>query len=228
MSDPTPALLRAALDGKPEAVRALVDALTPTIQARIVHALLRRVRSRRDLRQEVEDLTQDVFCVLFAHDARTLRSWEPTRGLSLRGFVALVAERHVASVLRSGRRNPWRDRPEELDVIESASDTVPGAEPRIASKEALARLLDRLREALSARGLVLFERLYVDQEPIEAVAKEMGMTRDAIYAWRNRVGKLVRRLQSEADSARQVARPADVAPVANHEPALHGEEAVDE
>ena len=67
------------------------------------------------MRQEVEDMTQDVFAMLFAHDGKVLRSWDEERGMGIVGFVGLVAERHVASMMRSGRRNPWKDTPEELD-----------------------------------------------------------------------------------------------------------------
>ena len=54
-----------------------------------------------------------------------------------------------------------------------------------------------MRASLSTRGLELFQRLYVDEEPIEQVAESMNMTREAIYAWRNRVGKLLRTFASE-------------------------------
>jgi RNA polymerase sigma-70 factor (ECF subfamily) len=187
--------------GDARAVRAFVDAMSPVIEARAARALLRRTRgSGREIGQEIADLTQDVFAALFAHDARVLRSWERGRGLSLANFVGLVAERQIASILRSGRRDPWRDVPEELDVIERGSPIVPDAFEQIASRSMLERLLDRLQESLSARGLVLFHRLYVAEEPVDEVAASMGMTRDAIYAWRSRVGKLVREFSEQAAS----------------------------
>jgi RNA polymerase sigma factor (sigma-70 family) len=186
-------VLRAALGGDRAALRTFVDGMTPIIQSRVVRALLRRriLAAGRDARQEVEDMTQDVFGALFAHDGRALRAWDPARGLSLANFVGLIAERQIASMLRSGRRNPWRDVPEELDAIEAGTDLVPDAEPQIHSRRTLEALLDRMRSSLSPRGLELFQRLYVDEEPIEDVAKRMQMTREAIYAWRNRVGKLL-------------------------------------
>ena len=201
MVDVDPSTLRDALAGDREALRAFVAAMTPVIQSRVVRGLVRR-RGRadgRDVRQEVEDMTQDVFGALFAHDGRVLRAWDPARGLSLANFVGLVADRQVASMLRSGRKNPWRETPEELDDLESGAEAVPDAEPQIHSRQALGLLLDRMREALSPRGLELFQRLYVDEEPIEEVARKHGMTREAIYAWRNRVGKLLRTFAAEVD-----------------------------
>lgn len=147
-------------------------------------------------------MAQDVFAALFAHDGRALRAWDPSRGLSLANFVGLIATRHVSSVLRNGRRNPWRDVPGELDELEASTEPVPDAEPQLESRRALERLLDHMREALSPRGLELFQRLYVDEEPIDEVAVTMQMTREAIYAWRNRVGKLVRRFAAELDESK--------------------------
>jgi len=197
-----PGVLREALAGDRSALRQFVDALTPIIQARVVRGLARRrtAAGNRDPRQEVEDMTQDVFGALFANGGRVLRAWDSERGLSLANFVGLVADRHVASMLRSGRRSPWTDTPIELDEMEEAAGTVPDAMPRIESRRVLSLLLDRLRESLSPRGLELFQRLYVDEEAIEDVATAMGMTREAIYAWRNRVSKILAKLASEIGS----------------------------
>ena len=85
--------------------------LTPVIQARVARTLLAhrsRLAGGRDVRQEVEDLSQDVFLALFDRDGHVLRSWEPERGLSLENFVGLVAERQVLSFLRSAGAIPGR------------------------------------------------------------------------------------------------------------------------
>lgn len=194
-----PSVIRDALAGDRRALREFVGALTPVIQARVVRGLARRrmAAGNRDPRQEVEDMTQDVFGALFANDGRVLRSWDPERGLSLANFVGLVADRQVASILRSGRKSPWTDTPAELDEVESAAGSVPDAAPQIESRRTLSLLLDRLRESLSPRGLELFQRLYVDEEPVDDVARVMGMTREAIYAWRNRVSKILQKLAAE-------------------------------
>lgn len=193
--------IEAALAGDKDAIRAFVVALTPIIHARVLRVLVHRGRpTGRDARQDVEDMAQDVFAALFAHDGRVLRSWSPALGLSLANFVGLVAERQVASILRSGRRSPWRDTPEELDTLEAAtSETAKGPEVQIESRRTLDRLLDRMRASLSVRGLELFQRLYVDEEPIDDVATRMNMTKPAIYAWRNRVTHLLRTFAAEID-----------------------------
>ncbi|WP_437774464.1 hypothetical protein [Sorangium sp. So ce1097] len=62
-----------------------------------------------------------MFLSFFADGGRTLRQWDAARGLSLPGFVGLVAKREVASTLRSRRRNPWTDAPTEDDPLDQAA-----------------------------------------------------------------------------------------------------------
>jgi RNA polymerase sigma-70 factor (ECF subfamily) len=193
-------IVRDALRGDRVALKRLVDELTPVVQSRVARGLLRRASGeRRSLRQEVEDMTQDVFCMLFAHEARVLRAWVPERGASLPNFVGLVASRHVASTLRNGRRDPWRDSPAEFDELETLTEATFDTTPQIDSRRALTQLLERMRDALSPRGLELFHRLYVEEEPLDEVCDAMGMTREAVYAWKNRVSKLLKRIAREFD-----------------------------
>lgn len=172
--------------------------LAPVVQARVARTLVkRRGGSGRDARQEVEDLAQEVFATLFADDGKVLRAWDSSRGLSLASFCGLIAEREAASILRSGRRSPWTETATELDQLEKALAEVPDVEVGVSSREQLARLIDRLREALSPRGLELFHRLVVEEEEVEAVCASTGMTADAVYAWKSRIGKVVRKLAAE-------------------------------
>ncbi len=204
------ALLEQALAGDRAAARRLVTTLMPVVQARVARILVRRRgASGRDVRQEVEDLAQEVFAALFADGGKVLRAWDPTRGLTLTNFCGLIAEREAASILRSGRRSPWTDAATELDELEKSLASVPDAEMRVSSREQLERLVDRLREALSPRGLELFHRLVVEEETVESVCAATGMSADAVYAWRSRIGKLVRKLAAEgaASEARAAKAP---------------------
>ncbi len=202
-------LVTRALDGDAGSVRTLVDALTPVIQVRVVRALRRSpVRSQRNrsARQEVEDLTQEVFVSLLADRGKALRAWEPERGLSLANFVGLLAQRQVASILRSGKRSPWTEDPADAAAIEAHAETEV-AETRIESRELLARLLDKMREALSPRGLELFHRICVEQESVESIVTSTGMSAEAVYAWRSRLRRQVHAMAAEL-SAEGVGAPA--------------------
>jgi DNA-directed RNA polymerase specialized sigma24 family protein len=195
-------LIRDTLRGDTAAVRELVALLTPVIQARVARALLqRRPSGSRSIRQEVEDLSQEVFLALFSERGKALRAWSPERGLSLPNFVGLLAQRQAISILRSGRRSPWRDDPADLPVIDAIPEPGPHQEGRLASAEVLRQLLDRMRESLSPLGLELFHRLLVEQQSVEHICQAMEMKPDAVYAWRSRLGKLARQLLREIEDA---------------------------
>jgi RNA polymerase sigma-70 factor (ECF subfamily) len=208
--DPDRELLNRALSGDPSAVRELVAKLLPIIQVRVARILARRrTRGARDVRQEVEDFAQEVFVALFEADGRVLRAWDPERGLSLASFCGLVAEREVASILRSGRRSPWTEDATANEDLEEAVGATLETELGIASRDQLRRLTDRLREELSPRGLELFQRLIVEEESVESVAQSTKMSAAAVYAWRSRFGKLARALARElfaSDPAMPVSR----------------------
>jgi RNA polymerase sigma factor (sigma-70 family) len=205
----TASLTRRALEGDQTALTALVAALTPVVQARVARTLLARrslLAGGRNIRQEVEDLSQDVFLALFARDARVLRSWESGRGLSLPNFVGLVAERQVLSFLRSGRRNPWKEEASftENELDAEAPDS--GPEEIAASREHLSLLLDRLREELSPLGWQLFDLLFVQELSQAEVQAASGLSADAVYAWRSRLRRLAQKLVAEMSETPAAAR----------------------
>lgn len=208
---PGPELFPGALAGDPAATRGLVEVLTPVVHARVARALTRSGVGRkqgRDLRQGIEDFVQEVFTALFADRGRVLRSWDPARGMSLVNFVGLVTEHQVASILRSGRRSPWKEEATEGEAIDRAAGAVESSDRRIHSREVLAKLIDRLRAELSPRGFELFQLIVVEDRAVEAICQQTSMTADAVYAWRSRLGKLARKLLEEITAdERRAERP---------------------
>jgi hypothetical protein len=199
-------LVDAALEGAPVATRRLVDRLLPTVDARVRHTLARY--SRRDQGAQVAgDLTQHVFLMLFEHDARRLRAWQVGRGASLTTFVGLVAEREVIAILRRERRNPWTEAPTEDDELTRRAGTGGDAEAHIAERDLAGVVLDRALSRLDERGLLLFQRLLVDEADSGAVATEMGTTLGALYMWKSRFAKLVRELADELGKEPPRSRP---------------------
>ena len=197
-----PADVARALDGDRQALQALVEHLIPVVQAEVGYALMRGATiESRDPRQEVRDFVQEIFVALLAKQGKVLRSWDPERGRSLDSFVRLVARRHVAATLRSGRRNPWVDKPVASDELDR--DTNDEADPtrRLESADRLDKLLDRLERRLDERGMLLFRMLYVEERGVEEVMEITDMTRDAVYAWRSRFRKLVTTLAREPEAS---------------------------
>jgi RNA polymerase sigma-70 factor (ECF subfamily) len=192
-------LVARAVARDPSAVRQLVKALTPVIQARVARVLLsRRPRAKgRDVRQEIEDLVQQVFVALFADGGRTLRHWDPDRGLSLLGYVGCVAERDVLSMLRSRRQCPWTEDPTLTEDFDAAGTPSTSPESDVNRRETLSLVVERLRARLSERGLLLFQLLVVEEQPVEHVCAVAGMSPEAVYAWRSRVARLARAIAAE-------------------------------
>jgi RNA polymerase sigma-70 factor (ECF subfamily) len=199
-----PAGVRAALSGDAAAVQRLVDAMTPIVQARVARSLLRRAGRRgRDVQQEVADLTQEVFVGLFTDDAKALRAWDPSLGLSLPNFIGLLAQRKVASIMRVRQRTPWGDEPagDALDGDMHSHEQSPDAQA--GSRQLLQQLFSRLEESLSPRGLDLFYRLYVDEQSIEDVCSQTGLNADAVYQWKSRLGRAARTALEELQRERE-------------------------
>jgi len=202
-SDEGRALVQRALAGDADALRALVNTLAPVIQARVARSILRsgtRRKQGRDIRQEVEDFTQEVFASLFAAGGKALRSWEPTRGLSLANFVGMLAEHQVSSLLRSGRRSPWTDEAVADEDLHQAVGTVADVDQRVYSREVLGALMHRLSAELTPRGAILFQLLFVEERPLEEVCRQTALNADAVYAWRSRLRRVVLRLAEEINA----------------------------
>lgn len=169
------------------------------VHSSVARVLLRRrgAQTSRDARQELEDLIQSVFLSLFDDDARALLSFRPDGGMSLPGYIALLAEREAISILRSRRRNPWTEAPTEDGEVDSQPDVRPTHEGAIGSREVLSMLLERAREQLNERNLELFRLIVIEERSVEEICTLMSMTRDAVYSARSRLARLARGIAEE-------------------------------
>jgi len=201
-AEPEVALVQRALGGDARAVRALVDQLTPVIQSRVARALHRRARqaSGRNVRQEVEDFTQEVLVSLFTDKGRALRAWDPARGLSLENFVGFVAERQIASILRTAKRSPWTEDPTLAGDLEGPAGSDDSLAAALESRQLWEVVLDRLTERLSPLGAALFEAVWLNERSVSEAAEQFHMSKDAVYAWQSRLGKALRQVAVEVMS----------------------------
>jgi RNA polymerase sigma factor (sigma-70 family) len=205
-------LVRRAISGDAKAVRALVQRLTPLLQARAVRALLRCGRGLlpRDVRQEVEDLVQTLFSIFFANGGKLFFDWDPGRGKSFDNYVAMVADCRLASVLRTRRGRVWPDDPMEMEDLESSAEFQIGPEPMIDSREELTLILRRFGEVATERAYELFVMLYVEERSAEEVSEMTGMSVENVHAHKSRLGKLARRVASEVLSSKDAYMEADL------------------
>jgi RNA polymerase sigma-70 factor (ECF subfamily) len=212
---PDPSLIHRAMAGDRASVHALVELLTPSIRGAVTRELGRWRRGQAS-EQEVADITQAVFVHLFADHWRALRQWEPSRGHTLPGFVALVARNVTIAMLRTRRRNPFQEEPVSPEVFDERAASGAGPESTAISRQAAARIAGRVAEGLTGRGKEMFRLLILEDHPVEDICARTGMTPDAVYQWRNRLHRKLREVAAEvaaaAEPANDVTRSSSVPP----------------
>ncbi len=189
----TPASVRGAFaEGRPRAdalARALLILLPPLAARELVPWSGHYRRSPASL---CEDVVQDVMLKLFADRGRVIRTWDPERGLSLRGFLRRVVRFHVLQLFRSSVKNPWRDRLTEshVEVVGDDSDAT-------LHQLWLWEVRDLLLAGENEHGRALYVGLFVEHRSAEDVGEQHNMTRDAVYQWRSRFKRRASRLLSQ-------------------------------
>lgn len=192
------------LAGEHAAVTEFVTTVTPILRRALAGYLVRQ-RGRalgRNVRQEVDDLVQQVYLALFEHDGRALRAWRPDGGRSLEVFVARFALFQAASILRTGKLSPWTESPmDEADLMGLAAlqalDPLAGLDER----QLVARLRERLQAELSAADLHLFHALYVDDRDVDGLCQELGINEPALYQRKRRLRQRVLQILEELQGA---------------------------
>lgn len=141
-------LLAAAAAGEPESVRALLDHAGPTVYG-FIYA---RVGGRAEV---AEDLTQETFI-------ESVRSAHTFRGeAALRTWMCAIARRRIARYFEAERRN---------EIARSGLVAINADIDPIEQRDEVIRALGQL-SALHRQVLVL---KYLEDMPVEAIARELG------------------------------------------------------
>jgi RNA polymerase sigma factor (sigma-70 family) len=217
--NPVATLIRRATEGDTKAMRKLVTTLTPVIRSSVA-AVLSRSSSRREGRQEVEDATQTVLLALFADRGRVLLQWDPARGLAIESFVALLAKNEIISILRSPRRNPWTEDPTLTEDLDRNATQRMGPESEAISRDMLEALTLAVRSQLSARGVEIFDMMFVRGLPADEVVAATGLSADAVYAWKSRITRQVRDILADLASGPPSGVPLELYPPRDATPPL--------
>lgn len=187
--------LRAAIAGDPRAVRAFVQEYGP-----LLRALIRQMVVGAWLERE-EDLLQELLLALFSDGARVLRTWDPTKGRSLKSFIWLFGRHRTIDWLRRQRRTqreqPMEDRALVQKIHEATED-----EPE--APYWLDPLLSAFRSEFSKEDQRLVEMLFLEERPVREVATTLEMSEDAVYQRRHRIK--VRLLEMKRKLSEQTGR----------------------
>ena len=77
------------------------------------------------------------------------------------------------------------------------------------SRDLLREVFRRTQEALSPTGIQLFELLFLQDRDVPEIINTTGMTDSAVYAWKSRLHKLLRKkydeVLGEVDSLKRIA-----------------------
>jgi RNA polymerase sigma factor (sigma-70 family) len=197
MSAGDTAVVREALAGDLRSRRGLVQRLTPVIRARALRVLRSRALRRLD---EVDDVVQSVWLVLWKDDGRQLRAWSPDRGISLEAYVGMVAERETGNHLQ--RVTALRRGEAQTGSLHTAGPTgrddlevaAPGASPeQVVEADDLTRALEaHLSTELSEKGRLVLALVYVDGRSPEEAARLLGVQLQVVYNWQHKIRGLAR------------------------------------
>jgi RNA polymerase sigma-70 factor, ECF subfamily len=136
---------------------------------------------------EMEEIRAEFYLSLVDREMRKLRLFDPTRGLKLSSWVALLASNCARDFLRAHRRRPATLTPtgelehvDDRDLFEDA-----------ASRERCGRTLDALR-GFSPQDQRLLLMLHVEEASVGEIARACGGSEKTVYTRAHRIRAQVR------------------------------------
>ena len=94
---------------------------------------------------------------------------------------------------RSRSCNPFNADPTIDEELEHGQEPEPAFDTALAQRDLMVKVVARVQAKLSPLGLSLFTALIIEEREIEEVMMEESMSRDALYAWRSRLLKAIKR-----------------------------------
>jgi RNA polymerase sigma-70 factor, ECF subfamily len=157
--------------------------------------LVRRWLSRNAaLSEEVEDLVQEIMSIL----TREVPGFERRRQGSFRAWLRVVTVNRVRAFWREQRRAPQRppgDPERFLADLEDAKSEMSRLWDQEHDRHVLDHLLEQVRQDFSPATWSAFQRFAIEGVPAAQVAKETGISHNAVLLAKSRV---LRRLRQEA------------------------------
>lgn len=130
-------------------------------------------------RDDVDDLTNEVWCRLLCNDRRLLAYFEPDRG-PFGPFVARLAYQQALATIRWYRRQvpdvglyDWDDGHEDPRTSSFTAELI--------QSDLYTKLLRRAAAELSDNDRLLLREVHLNQRTCRAVAEELGLNEDTLY-----------------------------------------------
>lgn len=189
MSDPMVQIIVEALAGKPASSRRLWAEITPAVHLAVADGLRRHLPASAwaRVRHDVCDLAQEVFLLLFDKNGKRLRDWDPGFGISLAGYVKVIARNHTVSFLRTKRnQNTWAHQPIEPDELGELPGLDEGPALRVEEKQLLRVVLAQMERELTAEALRIFRMLFVEALEVSEICLLLDLTPNAVHVRQSR------------------------------------------
>lgn len=186
MSDTSVSLLeRASAKGDAESWRQVAEIYTP-----LLHGWLRRYRIQPN---DVDDIVQDVLLHVseqlpaFQHNGHTgaFRNW-------LRQVLVFRLRQHWGKAKRRPTATGQTDFLAELHQLEDPASGLSRLWDREHDRHVAKSLVELVRRRVSEQSCAVLQRTVLGGESPAAVARDLGMTPNAVYAARFRVLQLLR------------------------------------
>lgn len=179
-----------AIGGSPSAFEQLYDRYADKVRYAVARAALRRGRT-----QEIDELTQEVWCRMLDDDRRLLRHYDPKRG-RFAPFISMVAYQQALLVTRQSQRHNERVEAEVDDETFVDGKSSRFAEDLIHS-ELFYKLITRANAELREGDRMLLRDLYLDQKTYQSIASQLGVSPNAIYKRSERLKKKLAQIVEE-------------------------------
>ncbi len=161
--------------------------------------VFRLARSRGLQEADALDMTQEVL----ARVAGAINRWnpDPQRG-SFRGWISRITRNLVIQFLRSKNRRPLTSDDSSIDqLIQAAPDPSPETElfDLEQERQVFAWAAEKVRSSFQPKSWQAFWLTAVENRPADQVARELGLSKGAIYIARSRVmARLKEKVQNHA------------------------------
>jgi RNA polymerase sigma-70 factor (ECF subfamily) len=161
-----------------------MDVVRPAAHVAVLDALHRHLPSRvwSWARHEVMDLEQDVMLLLFEQDGKRLRAWNPELGISLAGWVKVIARNRTLGYLRK-KKNHGITNHDSLDAEGVGDLPVPedGPARRVEEKQMLRVVLAEMHREQTEEARVLFHMIYVESLDVAEVCARTNATPNNVH-----------------------------------------------